>query len=115
MSTKEPNDCVLGPLADKLKLQAHLAKMELADPSEHESGVHKEASALAQMRDDFRLQMHLGKLEAKEEWLDAEERWSHFIQRSVKPTAKGLAEGAQETTHEVLGRIRHAYTVLVAQ
>ena len=113
MTSKQSNESGLAQMVDSLKLQGHLAKMEVADPSEHESGVHKEASTLAQMRDKLRLKIHLGELEAKEEWDDVEERWRHFIQRTVRPKAKDAAESVEDTTNELLGKIRQAYKKLV--
>jgi hypothetical protein len=100
-------------MADELKLQVHLAQMERADPSDHEEGVQEEASALARMRDKFRLQIHLGELEAKEDWHAVEERWRHFIQRTVRPKAKDLAHSAEDSTNELLRKIRDAYNRLV--
>jgi hypothetical protein len=113
MTSKESNDSVLAQVADELKLQAHLARMERTEPSEHEPGIHKEASALARMRDRFRLQIHLGEMEAKDEWHEVEERWRHFIQRTVRPAAKDLADGAEETTNDLLRKIREGYKRLI--
>ena len=113
MTSKESSESAFGQMADELKLQVHLAQMELSEASEHEPGVHEEASALARMRDKFRLQIHLGEMEAKEEWHHIEERWRHFIQRTVRPAASSAADSVEDSTNDLLGKIRHAYRSLV--
>ncbi len=112
MTSKESSESAFGQMADELKLQVHLATMELGEASEHEPDIQKEASALARMRDKFRLQIHLGEMEAKEEWHHVEERWRHFIQRTVRPKAKDAADSVEDSTNDLLGKIRHAYKSL---
>ncbi len=86
-------------VADELKLQAWLARAELRNPS-----VHKDVSALAQMRDELRVKLALGKMEAREEWGEIEERW-----RRVKAKAENTADDAQQEVRSLLDDIRAAY------
>ena len=63
-------------MIDDLQLQAWLARAEKRNPS-----LHERVAPLAQARDDLRLQLHLGKMEATDAWHKAEGRWGHLKQR----------------------------------
>jgi len=57
-------------MVDDLKLQAWLAGAEWRNPS-----LRDDVSALAQLRDDLRVQVELGKMQAKDHWSDLEGTW----------------------------------------
>ncbi|MEQ1503620.1 MAG: hypothetical protein ABMB14_15385 [Myxococcota bacterium] len=92
---------------DELELQAWLARAEFTHPSLRDPQTRSEADALARLRDELRLQLHLGKLEAKEEFQGVEERWS-----ALKRIASTAASEAEEKVHDVLAQIRDRYTRL---
>lgn len=100
-------------ITDELGLQAHLAQLEASEPSIHEPGVHEEASALATMRDTLRLQIHLGQLDARDEWGKLEDRWRTFIQRDLSPRIDELATETVQFTNGMLGEVREAYERLL--
>ncbi len=94
-----PSDRPFQQFKDDLKLQAWLARAELRNPS-----VHNEVSALAQLRDQIGLQVHLGKVEAREEWDKAEARWLRLRGR-----LEDLAEDTGEEAKGLLSEIRASY------
>lgn len=104
MAEQDPSHdpSLLETLADELKLQAWLRDAEVRNPSEHQ-----EVNALAQWRDELRLQLHLGTLEAKDEFEKVEAVW-----RDVKHRVERAAEGAEEGLHDLLRRIRDGYQQL---
>lgn len=108
MSDDRNSHDVLQELADELKLQAWLAQRELNEPSLSD-GEHEEASALARMRDQIRVQLHLGQLDAKDEFEHLESRWRLLMQRDVRPTANKVAEAVEHAAHDVLKEIRDGY------
>jgi len=72
---------------------------------------------LRQQRDELRLQMHLAKAEAREEWEELEKKWQHLETRLERAAgeAKASAENigaAMETVTDELGaayrRIRNS-------
>ena len=103
----EPEGNPLERMVDELELQAWLARAEFRNPSLQRSEVVGEVSALAQVRDELRLQLALGKLEARDEWEVAERKWA-----DVKRLAAATADDAGETMHDLLGRIREGYREL---
>lgn len=102
MSTEDRNGNVAAQLADELKLQAWLAKAELDHPSLRD--VSAEANKLAEVRDELRLQLHLGRMEAGEEWQAAEAGWNRFMAR-----ANTKAQVANEELQGLLKGIRDGY------
>ncbi len=56
----------------------------------------EEFETLARVRDELRVQLHLGKAEAKELWEDLEHRFA-----DAEARAKGLARKAEEPIHDV--------------
>ena len=115
MSDDRQSESVLGELADELKLQAWLARRETSEPSLKGDGVHKEASALARMRDTLRVQLHLGQLDAKDEWEKLENSWRSFMRNDLARAANEVATGAGELTHQVLEEIRDSYQKLLVR
>jgi hypothetical protein len=99
----------LTQIADELKLQAWLARAEFRHPSLKHEATRKEVSALANMRDELRVQLSLGKLEARDEFEHLEDQW-----RKVKRAADQAADDAGEGLHDVLKQIRDGYASLRA-
>lgn len=72
---------------------------------------------LKQQRDELRLQMHLAKTEAREEWEELEKKWQHLESRLGRAADEAKASAhnvgaAMETVAEELGaayrRIRNS-------
>lgn len=89
---------------DELELQAWLARAELRNPSLSHPGAREEIGALARLRDELRLQISLGRLEARDEWRRLEGRWHR-----LKVAAEAEADDASETFHDVMAQIRDGY------
>ncbi len=96
--------------ADELKLQAWLAKAELDHPSSKAVEHHQSISVLAMLRDELRLQVALGKLEAHDEWHQHEGRW-----RKVMSMVGDTAHDVGEDLGAVLDDIRKGYARIKAQ
>lgn len=95
---------VLGRTVDELELQAWLARAEFRDPSLHDPAVRAEVDALARTRDELRVQLALGKLEARERFEQLESRWV-----ALKGAADRAAHDAGESLHDALRDIRDGY------
>lgn len=61
---------------------------------------------LAQLRDEAKLQAHLGSMDAQQEWDDLEAKWNHFVaEAGLHDSAEGIG-----TAIEGLGQeLRLAY------
>lgn len=61
-------------------------------------------SSLKQMRDELKVQIHLGKAEAKDEWEKLEEKWEELKARG-EPVAEAVEESAKDvgSALEVVG------------
>jgi hypothetical protein len=94
-------------LADELKLQAWLAGAELKNPSLKEVTLRQEIDALVALREELRLQLHLGMLDAKDEFHRIDERWKHLVQ-----AASSAASGAAKTLRELVAEIREGYRAM---
>lgn len=103
---------VLGELVDEIRVQAWLAGKELRTPSAPQDPHLEEASVLARMRDEIRVQLHLGQLELNDEWTHIEERWRTLVARDVEPAAEALATGFDEVARGILKEIRDGYDAL---
>ena len=101
---------LLKQLGDELGLQAWLAGAELRNPSLHRAETRNEVEALLCVRDELRVQLHLGKLEAVEEFARVEARWQR-----LKSVAARAADDAEEKLHDVLGQIRDGYRALLSR
>lgn len=99
--------------SDHLALQAHLAQREASEPSVARSTVHEEASALAVIRDTLRVRIHLGQLDARDEWDRLEDRWRVFIQHDVNPKLTELTTDFESFAQGVLQDIRRTYQKLL--
>jgi chromosome segregation ATPase len=71
----------------------------------------EEAAELRTMRDELRVQMHLGKLDAKDQWEQLEKRWQHAEGKltQLKDASRETAEDIAEATQLVLEEMREGY------
>ncbi|KPJ88450.1 MAG: hypothetical protein AMJ53_16795 [Gammaproteobacteria bacterium SG8_11] len=58
--------------------------------------IRKLNDTLKTERDELKLKIHLGKMEAQEEWEKAEQQWQHF-----KTKAEELGTASKESAQEV--------------
>jgi hypothetical protein len=64
------------------------------------SALAKIKDELAQLRDEAKVQVHLGSMEAQKEWQETEAKWNHFVSQArlhesgenIKSAAEALAE-----------------------
>lgn len=66
----------------------------------------RELEGLRQLRDEVRLQVHLGKADAREAWDEVEKRW-HQLEARLRVVREG--------SREDLGEIREAAKLLAEQ
>lgn len=85
-------------LVDDLKLQAWLARAEAKNPS-----LHQHVKPLAQARDEMRLQLKLGRMEARDDWHELEDRWQtvrpkleHALEHALDEVDHGLETALKE-------------------
>ena len=58
--------------------------------------VERQAEELRATRDEIKLQLHLGKMDARDQWDQIEKQWEH-----AEGKLKQLAEAANETTEDI--------------
>lgn len=57
---------------------------------------------LKQKRDELKVQIHLGSLEAKEEWDELEAKWDKFAaEAELEKTGEGISEAMKSLGHEL--------------
>ncbi|MEQ1570328.1 MAG: hypothetical protein ABMA64_32135 [Myxococcota bacterium] len=96
---------VIDQLADELRLQAWLANAELRHPSLAQGQqTRTEVDALLSMRDELRVQAHLGKLELDERYHQLEQQWDQ-----LKGVVDRSAAGAEDRLHDLLRELRDGY------
>jgi hypothetical protein len=80
----------------------------MGDLSDRLSG---ELEALRQLRDEFRVQMELGRAEARLRWEELEEDWQHLENklRLMRNESMGELEDIGEAARSLLERIREGY------
>ena len=64
--------------------------------SDTKEGFEKMLSGLKTMRDELKVQIHLAKAEAKDEWEELEEKWQEF-----KAQGKTVTEAVDESAKDV--------------
>ena len=106
-------DSALGELVDELQVQAWLARRELQEPSVGPS--HEKARVLARMRDELRVQLHLGTLEATDRFHEIEAHWAKLVRQDLDPAMKTLGDGIENAVHDLLEQIRDGYQGLVGK
>lgn len=65
-------------------------------PTDWNAKLTEEVEDLRRIRDELRVQSHLGKAELAERWDKLEKRWQHLEGR-----LKAIAEGSQESLDEI--------------
>ncbi len=75
-----------------------------------------EANELRAIRDEIEVQMHLGKLDARDRWNDLEKHWEHAERRleQLGDAGREAADDITEATRMVLNEIRSGYEKLKA-
>ena len=109
--SEDQTESPLSKITDELRVQAWLANREFTHPSLHHPDTLETVSALARTRDELRLQLHLGRMEAQEDWHRLEDRWRHLIQE-VGPMTETVAESVESGLHSVLKELREGYARL---
>ena len=97
-------DTPLNRTVDELELQAWLARAEFRNPSLHDPTTRTEVNALASLRDELRVQLALGKLDARDEFEAMEKKW-----QALKSAADRTTHDVGETLHDLLRDIRDGY------
>ncbi len=58
---------------------------------------------LKQLRDELRLQMHLGSMEIQDEWEELEKKWTEFTHKAeLEATAKGVGSALETVGDELM-------------
>jgi hypothetical protein len=70
--------------------------------------VTEELDQLRRLRDELRVQLHLGKSEIKQEWDRLEKRWVE-VEGRMKQSGEGRAQEIGESIKELLHDIRQSY------
>ena len=69
--------------------------------SDREERLEEMVSSLKQIRDELKVQIHLGKAEAKDEWEKLEEKWQELkahgetVSEAVEESAKGVGSALE--------------------
>lgn len=88
--------------------------------SELNEKIHEEVDALKRVRDELRVQIHLGKAEAKERWEEAEKSWHHLearlrqLREESREPVDDIAKAARNLAHEIREGYRHIKRTLSA-
>jgi hypothetical protein len=73
----------------------------------------REVEGLRQMRDEMKLQAHLGKADAKDAWEDVEKRWQHLegrlrvLRNASKEELADVADAAKLLIEEIRRGYQH--------
>lgn len=85
---------------------------ELADT------INQELETLKTLRDELRVKVHLGKLDAQERFEQAEKHWHELegklklIQKESEKGFQDVADAARELAHEIGEAYRHIRTLI---
>jgi BMFP domain-containing protein YqiC len=71
----------------------------------------EELNALRELRDEFRVQMELGRAEARKRWEELEDDWHHLESKLklMRNESKGELEDIGDTVRVLLRQIRDGY------
>lgn len=74
----------------------------------------QDLAALRATRDELRVQLHLAKADAKDEWNRLEESWENVERElaTVRDHAKGPMAEINHAAHELLNEIKQGYARL---
>lgn len=76
--------------------------------------LESELEALQATRDELRVRLHLGKLDAQEQWDQIEKRWQH-VESKLKVAGEAgreIAEDIGEAANLTIGEIKEGYAKL---
>lgn len=76
--------------------------------------LEKELEDLRATRDELRVRLHLGKLDAQEQWEKVEKQWQHVESKLklVGEAGREAAEGIGEATSLVIEEMKAGYSKL---
>jgi hypothetical protein len=67
------------------------------------SSIEDLQASLARLRDEAKVQAHLGSMEAREEWEALETKWNHFAaQARLHESAEGIGSAVEAVGRELL-------------
>lgn len=98
-------------LVPGLQLGANMNVEKKANPATTKAGIETQLTDLARLRDELKVQVHLGAADAKETWENLETRWSE-VESKMKVVREISAESMQEiasATQLLLDEIREGY------
>lgn len=78
----------------------------------------EEIDDLRRVRDELRVQIHLGKEEAKQRWEEVERRWSHLeaklklVREESKDSLEDIGEAGKTLLEEIRNGYRHVRKLL---
>jgi SMC interacting uncharacterized protein involved in chromosome segregation len=76
--------------------------------------LEKELEDLRVTRDELRVRMHLGKLDAQDQWEQIEKQWQHVESKlkHARETGREIAEEIGEATSLVVEEMKQGYAKL---
>ncbi len=76
--------------------------------------MERELEDLRATRDELRVRLHLGKLDAKEQWEQVEKQWQHVESKLklARETGREVAEDIGEATSLVVEEMKAGYSKL---
>lgn len=79
--------------------------------STFEERLHTDVEKLRQRRDELRVQVDLGKMDAKDAWHDVEKRWQHLEEklRIIASESKGASGNVAEAAGLLIDEIRDGF------
>ena len=82
--------------------------------SDLQSRIQEEMESLRQLRDELKLQLELGRAEARDKWQDLEGRWGHLEAkaRQLRDASKDELAEVGEATKLLAEEIRDGYRKL---
>jgi hypothetical protein len=79
--------------------------------STFEERLHADVEKLRQRRDELRVQIDLGKMEATDAWHDVEKRWHHLEDklRVIAAESKGVSSDVGQAAELLMDEIREGF------
>jgi hypothetical protein len=92
-TSAKPSSGVVAPSKEEISMESDLR-------TRIEAEIKSELDSLRAARDELRVQVHLGAVEAREAWEKAEKGWSHLEGR-----LKVLSDATQESLEDIGGAV----------
>ena len=85
--------------------------------STFEKQLHEDVEKLRQRRDELRVQLDLGKMDAKDVWHDVEKRWQHLEEklRILASESKGASGNVAEAARLLIDEIREGFAKVASR